>query len=67
MKGEANDLMKKYIGLNSVIQWLIKKNISKAVHAQGMGHQTPDQINLIAEGNLTAISDFLGETSVKTF
>ena len=44
-----------------IVFYTISKNVKKMAHGHGMGRHTRDEVTHILQGDLTALSDFLGE------
>ena len=61
--GGPNQHMRKVIPqIGPVFMWFIRRQMKKLLYDQGIGRHTIDEINQIAEQNVTALSDFLGKT-----
>ena len=50
-----------YPGVPSIIMHGISRRVDKQARAQGMGRHTSDETLSLGEGDLKAISNFLGE------
>ena len=59
--GMANDFVKKYLGVSRILMWTIGKEVSKSTYAQGVGRHTDKEVDQITVGNLTALSNFIGQ------
>lgn len=47
--------------LSSLVPALIRRNIRKSLHHQGLGRHTPSEITAIGRRNLEAVRDYLGD------
>ncbi len=44
-----------------LVTWLVRKDVLKAMHSQGTGRHSPDEINAIGVKHITVLADWLGD------
>lgn len=47
--------------VRSIVPGIIRGNVRKALHAQGLGRHSPDEIYAKGKADLTAVSEYLGD------
>lgn len=47
--------------VRSIVPGIIRKSVRKALHAQGLGRHSPEEIYTIGKADLTAVSSYLGD------
>ncbi|ESO95855.1 hypothetical protein LOTGIDRAFT_175070 [Lottia gigantea] len=57
---DKSDFLSKVAGFPKFFLWLIRRNVKSELYEQGMGRHSEAEVLQIMEGDLKAISDFLG-------